>query len=67
MKPHVTWVLLTGLVVPSSVWAHAGHGVTPADSAAHYILEPLHFVPVALLVVAAGLAWAAFRERRVDR
>lgn len=32
--------------------AHPGHGATPPDSLRHYVLEPVHGLPLLLLVAA---------------
>jgi hypothetical protein len=43
--------LLLGMA-PSLVLAHPGHGETDPGSIAHFAFEPLHAVPVALLLIA---------------
>lgn len=53
------------LMLPAgSVWAHPGHGSTDPAGPAHYVLEPLHALPVLLLVLAAGGVWSVSRIRR---
>ena len=43
----------------SAVLAHSGHGVTPASSVTHYLIEPLHtvqaFAPLAFVAVTVWL------------
>jgi len=42
---------------PAVAFGHAGHGATEASSPTHYLLEPIHAVPIViavLLVVAVG-------------
>jgi hypothetical protein len=42
-----------------TVLAHSGHGVTPASSVTHYLVEPLHtvqaFAPLAFVAVTVWL------------
>jgi hypothetical protein len=48
--------LLGGLGAGSAAGAHPGHGLVP-DGFLHWATEPLHAAPLALLVLAIGLAW----------
>ena len=56
------------VLATSTASAHPGHGVTPdGDSAAHYLLEPLHgggLAVVGLLVVVACIAIVRSRKSR---
>lgn len=44
--------------------AHPGHGAAPADTAAHYLTEPLHLALLVAAVVAAGAFVTLVRRRR---
>ncbi len=58
----VALVLLDGALVS----AHPGHGTTPPESVRHYVLEPVHGLPLLLLVgavVAVSLAYQWQRKR----
>lgn len=57
-------VLLLG--AGSLVRAHPGHGTTPPESVRHYVLEPVHGLPLLVLVgavVAVSLAYEWQRKR----
>lgn len=50
----------------SLLWAHPGHGTTPPESVRHYVLEPVHGLPLLGLVaavVAVSLAYQWQRKR----
>lgn len=50
----------------SVVSAHPGHGTTPPESVRHYVLEPVHGLPLLVLVgavVAVSLAHQWQRKR----
>ena len=57
-------ILCNGLVAVfgggAAALAHPGHGVIPADNAAHWF-EPVHVVPLVIL----GLGAAVFAYRRL--
>ena len=46
------------------VWAHPGHGVTDPEGPAHYVLEPLHALPVLLVALSIAAVWGVLRRRR---
>lgn len=49
-------------VAHGTVFAHPGHGVTPPESPTHW-LEPVHFVPVAIVTLGAAVfAWRRARR-----
>ena len=50
------------LFVASAAAAHPGHGITP-DGWLHWVSEPLHVAPLAVIGLALGLAWR--RQARV--
>lgn len=45
-------------------WAHPGHGVTDPQTPAHYVMEPVHALPLLSLLAAAALAACRVRARR---
>lgn len=51
----------------SSILAHPGHGSIPADSPAHYLVEPVHAVWVVLLLAIAAAAVLIFRHQAGKR
>jgi hypothetical protein len=53
------------MCVAGTAWAHPGHGVTDPDTPAHYVVEPLHAIPV--LVLIGGVALALYRIRSSRR
>ncbi len=57
------------LSLPSTASAHPGHETTSADpySVQHYILEPLHLVPVVALFVLAIVGYVAFVRWHTNR
>ncbi len=54
-KTSIALFAVASSIAASSVFAHAGHGLIPASSLAHYLIEPLHslqaFVPLAGVAV----------------
>jgi hypothetical protein len=46
--------------------AHPGHGTIPADSPAHYVLEPVHALPV-VAIVAAIAGVLVYRRRNREQ
>lgn len=46
--------------------AHPGHGVIPAESPVHYVVEPVHSVWSVLLVVAilSGIVYYRYRTKK---
>ncbi|MBY6003084.1 hypothetical protein KUV62_04145 [Salipiger bermudensis] len=52
------------LASASAAFAHSGHDAAlPADSAAHWLLSPLHGLGVLALAV---ILWAVIRARRKE-
>lgn len=49
----------------ATVLAHPGHGVTDPETPAHYVLEPVHAIPVLLLVAACVMV--GIRRRAANR
>ncbi len=53
------------VLVTSTASAHPGHGVTPdGDSAAHYLLEPVHGLGLVIAVLVAITCVGLFRLRK---
>jgi hypothetical protein len=48
-------------LLPIGAVAHDGHGSSQAHSLMHYLTEPAHIIPVAV-VVAVG--WAIWRRKK---
>jgi hypothetical protein len=44
--------------------AHPGHGTTPPDSVRHYVVEPVHGLPLLLLVGAVVTVSLAYQWQR---
>lgn len=47
--------------------AHPGHGETDAAAPAHYVVEPVHSLPVLILVGALAVVWLCSRAVRLRR
>ncbi len=54
--------VLTALALPAAAFAHPGHGTTPPDSVSHYVFEPIHALPIVVLVTAIVVVY--FLRRR---
>lgn len=54
-------VALTAALLAPLAGAHVGHGFTSAGSLLHYLVEPIHLVPIVLIVA------VAYGIRRVSR
>jgi hypothetical protein len=68
MHRTFAWLAACLLLPAEAAWAHPGHGVTPPDSPAHYVLEPLHALPVLLIVLAiVGVRVVSRRRARAVR
>lgn len=71
MQPRssILWVVAL-LCAPSLVQAHPGHGVTDPRTPSHYAIEPVHVVPVVVVVAALVIAmltiYLVWRGRRRD-
>ena len=50
-------------LAPATAFAHPGHGHTDPDSWRHYLTEPVHVIPLAVLAVIAVVAVMALRSR----
>lgn len=49
----------------STAYAHQGHGHTPGDTPLHYVIEPMHSIPIALAVlILVAFAWWGNRKVR---
>ena len=57
LKAALTLIAL----LPLSAVAHDGHGSSHAHSLMHYLTEPLHIIPVAVVV---AVAWAVCRRKK---
>lgn len=55
MKMKIAFTLTA--LLPVSAFAHDGHGSSHAHSLMHYLTEPLHMLPVAVVAVAAWYVW----------
>ena len=47
-----------------NAWAHPGHGVTDPETPAHYVIEPVHALPVLVLIAACALVAYRIRSGR---
>lgn len=47
-----------------NAWGHPGHGVTDPETPAHYVVEPVHALPLLMLIAACALAAYRVRSRR---
>lgn len=55
------------LLVAGAAGAHPGHGLGGGSfGALHYLSEPLHVAPLALLALAVALAWRRLRRARAE-
>jgi hypothetical protein len=52
------------VLAPGLAIAHPGHGTTAPESVQHYVLEPVHAVPVVILLVAIGGLWVWLRAKK---
>lgn len=50
-------------LVPATAFAHPGHGHTDPDSWQHYLTEPVHVIPLALLAAIVIVAIMGLRAR----
>jgi hypothetical protein len=66
MKTPAAWIIaLIASGFAPGVMAHSGHGVTAPTGIAHYLVEPLHLLPVfAPLAVIAATVWLLRRWAR---
>lgn len=60
---RIVGVTVCLMLLADSVWAHPGHGMTDPEGPVHYVLEPLHALPVLLVVLAIGAVWGVLRRR----
>lgn len=49
--------------LPLAAIAHEGHGSSNAHSLMHYLSEPLHLLPIAIVAVAG---WYIWRRRKTS-
>ena len=56
MEKAVNWKILVALFfAPVSLLAHGGHGVPEGNSLIHYLLSPMHAIPMAIIIAGAVL------------
>ncbi len=60
--PRIPAFLLALAAAAPALRAHEGHGSLSADSAAHYLLEPVHLPGLALAVLGGWFAWRFLRR-----
>jgi hypothetical protein len=48
----------------AAAFAHPGHGSTEPTSVSHFLLEPVHAVPLAVITLAAVCGTLLLRRRR---
>ena len=69
MREH-TWLRVIGIAsaalgVASAAAAHPGHGLDGgSEHWLHYVSDPLHVAPLALVALTLVLAWRRWRESR---
>jgi hypothetical protein len=54
-------------VLSAAAFAHPGHGSSEPASASHFLLEPVHAVPLAVIAIVAASAWLLLKRRHVNR
>lgn len=59
---RVVFVLIGILSTPVTLLAHPGHGNENPLSPGHYLVNPVHFLPLAFTVVAVFAAVFAYRS-----
>ena len=64
---RLTLVAAMLVCAAGNAWAHPGHGVTDPDTPAHYVIEPVHVLPVLILIAASALVAYRIRSGRRDR
>jgi len=58
-------VACTALLVASAAGAHPGHGLDGGSTHwLHYLSDPLHLAPLALVAFTLALAWRRWRGSR---
>jgi hypothetical protein len=61
-------VACTALLVASAAGAHPGHGLDGGSTSwLHYLGDPLHVAPLALVAFTLALAWRQRRGVRASR
>jgi hypothetical protein len=58
------FVFASLLCSASTLVAHPGHGTTAPDTVEHYVFEPVHAIPVVVLVAAIAVGVVVRRRRR---
>lgn len=58
--------IATTFLLSGAAFAHPGHGTGAGTDALHFLTEPVHAVPIALLAL-AGVLGRTFWRRRVRR
>ncbi len=51
MHRNITWLSACFMLHADLAWAHPGHGVSDPAGPAHYVLEPLHSLPIVLIAL----------------
>jgi hypothetical protein len=66
---QLVFVLLALVVNPLVGWSHPGHGTTAQSvdslSPAHYLIEPVHALPIAVVIAIVLLAAASLGRSRL--
>jgi len=60
-------VPLCCLLTAATALAHPGHGSAPPESVSHYVAEPVHVWPLAIVAIAVIGAVGAFERHRRRR
>lgn len=56
-------IVMTTLLLSRAAVAHPGHGAGEGTDAAHFLTEPVHFVPLVLVAAVDLLGWRSRRRR----
>lgn len=67
MRRLLLWSLIGTLVAAPVAYGHPGHGATNDQSVVHYLVEPVHSLPLLLLAVGCAAGWYALRAARKRR
>lgn len=43
------------MTLPALTFAHSGHGVMEGASLIHYLLSPMHAIPVGIAIIGVGI------------
>ena len=66
LQRRLALILVVVLSSPLAVWAHPGHGTGDSDAATHYVTEPVHALPIGLVlsIIVAAIALTALAMTR---